>query len=242
MRRLARIGCTLAGVALMAPAAALAQPPLPINEAPGVASTAPAQAPAPPRAPAAPKHRKGLFGREHLCASCQAAKAHKRDGVYVPVPPAPPATFSTKGSHCTTCGGSTVVAAFSRAPAAANRGQVVVQQGHGVAGGEGYAVVGPDPSPMGSVQPQLAGGGPARPGMGGLRDNAVMMSSMAEAPIKPPGANRPHVLSHLFGVSAIGRDWREERARHRGESHASIPYGQPTQPINELPAKVVYGR
>ncbi|MFO0950347.1 MAG: hypothetical protein U0835_04205 [Isosphaeraceae bacterium] len=54
--------------------------------------------------------------------------------------------------------------------------------------------------------------------------------------------NRPHIVSHLLGVSGIGREAREARARRREEAHAAIPYGPSSQPVSELPARMVYGR
>ena len=256
MRRLARIGCTLAGVALVAPSAVTAQQPAPMYYAPGTATMASAPH----------KHRKSLFGREHLCAGCQADKAMKRDGVFVPSPPTMAGAVMNHGATCTACGGATAVAVATptAAPMLNQSGAVMyvqqggtpmyVQQGQMmvaapgqpmIGDGSGYAVVGSDPTPIGAYEQRVAaatGAGPGRPGMGGPRDNSIMPTGMAEAPVKPPGANRPHVLSHLLGLPDIGREWREERARKSGSAHASIPYGQPSQPVNELPAKMVFGR
>jgi hypothetical protein len=56
------------------------------------------------------------------------------------------------------------------------------------------------------------------------------------------GHNRPHIISHLFGLDAIGRRGREERERRNREKHASISYQPHTGPVTELPASLVYGR
>jgi hypothetical protein len=116
--------------------------------------------------------------------------------------------------------------------------------GHAVVGefAPGYAVVGgmvpgADPSPIG-----VATAGPAAAGGRGPYDRSVMPASVASDPLSPPGHNRPHVIGHLFGVTALGRDWRESRERRERESHASIPYGAPNQQVTELPAAMVYGR
>jgi hypothetical protein len=55
-------------------------------------------------------------------------------------------------------------------------------------------------------------------------------------------ANRPHILSHLLGVGGIRKHIRESREDKGREAHASIAYDAPTQPVNELPASVVYGK
>jgi hypothetical protein len=57
-----------------------------------------------------------------------------------------------------------------------------------------------------------------------------------------PPSDRPHVISHLFGVGSIRRHAREARQDKAREAHASIAYDPPAQPVNELPASVVYGK
>jgi hypothetical protein len=63
----------------------------------------------------------------------------------------------------------------------------------------------------------------------------------AQAAITSPPSNRPHIISHLFGLPMIGAHHRERVERER-EKHASIAYGQPERPVTELPASVVYGK
>ncbi len=64
----------------------------------------------------------------------------------------------------------------------------------------------------------------------------------APQPIDPGAANRPHIISHVLGLSSIGRERREEAAKRRGQKHASIRYGEAEEKLNELPSSVVYGR
>ena len=96
--------------------------------------------------------------------------------------------------------------------------------GRAVVGGESdYAFYGNDPAPIGMVQPRLAAAGAmSRPG--GPRDRSVMPTSSPSDPLLPKAASSPHVLSHLFGLSAIGRD-AARRERRKEEKHARIAYG-----------------
>jgi hypothetical protein len=228
MRVLARISCTLAGLALAAPAAATADD--------AYSTTAPAPAKAPH------KHRWSLFGGERLCAECQRAKVKAKDGVDVPPPPPLPGP-AVNGGACVACGTPTQVMA--------SHGNVTVSPmmpgtapGMASVGGDpvGYAAVGNDPAPIGMYEPRLAAAAPVRGPAGAQRDSAVTASGYSPTTVSPMPSNRPHVLSHLLGVSAIGRDAREARERRREEKHASIPYGTQTSAVNDVPAKVVYGR
>jgi hypothetical protein len=70
-----------------------------------------------------------------------------------------------------------------------------------------------------------------------------MPTSFATEPYDPVGHNRPHVLTHMFGLDSIGKRGREERQRRAREKHASIPYQPLSQSrVDDLPAKLVYGR
>jgi hypothetical protein len=246
MRVLARIGCTMAGLAVAAPASAWADPPVYYAPAPaGMAAPAPAPA-NPPH-----KHKRSLFGGEKLCPDCQRARVKMQDGVNVPPPPPLPNTVANTGT-CTACGGHTHMVVSGPVTVGPGAPGMVMAQNGVTVGGEapGYAVVGSDPTPVGVVQPRYAaapvppGFGAGRPGMApGPRDPSVMMSGYSPAPVEPPGVNRPHILTHLFGVSALGRHHREERERREEAKHASIPYGpQPAPAVNDLPARMVYGR
>jgi hypothetical protein len=70
-----------------------------------------------------------------------------------------------------------------------------------------------------------------------------MTTSFTTAPYDPVDHNRPHILTHLFGLDGIGKRGREERQRRAREKHASISY-QPLgeSRVDDLPAKMVYGR
>jgi hypothetical protein len=134
-------------------------------------------------------------------------------------------------------------------------------------GAAGHAVVGgtvplAEPTPIGVIQGRyayqdqspgiaVAGGSPpgGRTGSGaatrgpGTGDPSVMATSFNTEPYDPVGHNRPHVLTHVFGLDAIGRHGREARERRAREKHASIPYQPLSDPkVDDLPARMVYGR
>ena len=115
-----------------------------------------------------------------------------------------------------------------------------------MAGGEtGYAVIGNDPAPIGMVEPRLAAAGPAM-GLAGSRDPSVMPTASASSPsdpLMPSVESKPHILTHLFGLSALGRDRAIARERRDEEKHARIAYGEAnTEPVQNVPASMVYGR
>lgn len=233
MSVLARISFTLAGLALAVPSLAQAQSTPP-----------PAQA-----KPGLHKHKKSLFGREHVCPECQRAAVKAKYGVDVPPPPA----LAMHSQHlpgagdCTVCGNQAVMASASSAvqvmPAAAPAPAPPMvasndPMGRASVGGEG----GGDPTPVGMVSPSIASYAPRSAVAPHARDSAVAQSSYSPSAPRPAGANRPHVISHLFGISAIGRDAREAFARKSEDKHASIPYGVQSSTVDELPARMVYGR
>ena len=120
--------------------------------------------------------------------------------------------------------------------------------GYAVVGGEqpapGYAVVGgtvpvAEPAPIGVMQVRPAVAAASRRGP---TDPSVTPSAFAQDTITNPAAGRPHVLTHLFNLDMIGRRSAEERERREREGHASIPYGPMNEPVNDLPASVVYGK
>jgi hypothetical protein len=205
----------------------------------------------------APPHRhKGLFGWRH-CVECQRAYVKAHDGVDIPPPPALGArgvggqVIVGSAANCAVCQGAPVgpgmiVSGDPNAPGYAVVGGPVVMQG-----APGYAVVGdaagPGPAPVGVARSSQAGWNPhmAAAGMhpgAGPYDPAVMQSGLppAQVALASPGHDRPHVISHLFGLPRLGqhRREREEKARER---HASIAYDRPDRPVTELPASMVYG-
>jgi hypothetical protein len=124
----------------------------------------------------------------------------------------------------------------------------------GPEGAAGFAVVnggmsGSDPTPIGvarggqnaPIDPRMAAAMP-RPG-GGSYDPSVMPTSVPPppTPIPGPGHNRPHIISHMLGLSAVGKR-HEQRVEKRRESHAAEAYGDSKEKVTELPASVVYGR
>jgi hypothetical protein len=224
MRVLARFGYTMAGLALLLPAVA--------------------QGGMPPAAKPAKKAVKAKAPKK-LCSSCQYRKMVAQ-GLRVPPPPALPAGSPMRGEQCSECGAPTAVVMSGKIYRSQPPSPSMM-----MADGVGRAVVGDEPTvmmaeaggplPIGVVAPRVA----AMPASGpvGLRDSAVMPTSMASEPMDPGPSDRPHVLSHLLGVSAIGRDRAEARARRKEEAHAKIPYGvQPLGPVTDLPASQVYGR
>jgi hypothetical protein len=221
--------------------------------APSTGAMPPAMgAPAPAHAhgrPAAAHHHHGLMGRRH-CVECQRAYVKKHDGVDVPPPPGYP------GGPPIAAGGTIV------------SGPVVMNQhvvpgdpnapGYAVVGGPegapGYAMAdgganGVDPTPIGVARgaqgamadPRMAAAMP-RPGAGSY-DPAVMPTSVPPppAPMSGPGHNRPHIISHTFGLPILGKHYKE-RVEKRREQHAAVAYGDPNQKVNELPASAVYGQ
>ncbi len=138
--------------------------------------------------------------------------------------------------------------------------------GHAVAGGAvaGGTIPLAEPTPIGVIQGRYAyqdqrpgiavagglppGGGTGRGANGrgpGSSDPSVMPSNYNNTePYDPVGHNPPHILSHVFGLDAIGRHSREAKERREQAKHASIPYQSLSeQPkVDDLPAKMVYGR
>ena len=150
------------------------------------------------------------------------------------------------------CGGHTVVAsAHPEHSTAAMPNQAYPQMpaqmmagtpGHAVIGAGGENTVEGEPAPIGMVAPRMASA-PTPPAAGpGTRDPAVGMSAFSPSPLKPAGANRPHIVSHLLGLSGIGRDAHDARVRRKEETHAAISFGPQDSPVTDVPASTVYGR
>jgi hypothetical protein len=241
------------------------QPSAEMNPSPGAMPPAMASPSASPSAasPAAAAshpgmeahHHHGLFGWRH-CVQCQRAHARAVDGVDVPPPPGylgVPAIALAPGE--TIVSGPVVVSERVVSVGEAR------EPGYAVVGGQesapGYAVVngpaqgngpapGVEPAPIGMargaqgmpVDPRMAGA-MSRPG--GPYDPSVMQSSIPPAPaaMSGPGHDRPHIISHVFGLPKLGK-LHEDRANKKRDQHAAIAYGDPNQKVNELPASVVY--
>ncbi len=234
MRVLARIGFTLAGLAVVAPAGARAGLPI-VAGAPWSPAQQQQQQQQAQQA-SQPSSKPSLFRSskpatptastpERLCAECQRNRLKAQQGISVPPPPPLPPGTVIRANMCTLCGQPAAVLA-GRLPApsrmtppqnptmVADRGE----PGRAVVGGDmaGYAAVGNDPAPIGMVQPRLAAAGaPGMMGAGmgqagpGTRDGSVMPTAAATSPsdpVMPQHHSRPHIISHLLGLSAIGRE------------------------------------
>jgi hypothetical protein len=63
----------------------------------------------------------------------------------------------------------------------------------------------------------------------------------AQNALAGPRHDRPHILSHVFGLPRFGQLSRDRVEQQRGQ-HAAISYGDPNQKVTELPASMVYGQ
>ncbi len=234
MRVLARIGYTLAGLAMIAPAATLAGMPIP---APGPYNSG--------------KTTKSSVAKPsgRLCGDCLRAKLMAEKGVSVSSPPALPPGTPVRGGSCTRCGRPAMVLSGANIPSrsmpTSNVGMAYEAAGHATTGDEGATFVsnGVDPAPIGVMQPRLASATPmSAPAAGSMDPSVMAASATVSEPAGMAKANRPHVISHLLGISDIGRERGERRERRTRESHASIPYGQAPAPVADVPASVVFGR
>ena len=247
MRFPARLVLGLYGVALAVPAVVMAGPLGDDEPMPGSMGVQ-----APPQMQAEPHHHKGLFGRRH-CTECMRAYAKSHDGVDIPAPPpiyspGMPGQVIGNGTHCPTCQGPVVVSGpvMSNDPHAPGYAMVGGPDAPGYAV-VGEAIVGSDPAPVGvakphkhgATDPRLAASG-ARPSAGPV-DPSVVPANLPSAPdtLAGPGHNRPHVISHLFGLPNWGQAGRDRQDRER-QKHASISYGQIDHPVTEVPASLVY--
>ena len=61
------------------------------------------------------------------------------------------------------------------------------------------------------------------------------------AAMSGPGHDRPHIISHIFGLPKLGALHQKQVDKDRAH-HAAIAYGDPNQKLNELPASVVYSQ
>jgi hypothetical protein len=271
MRLLVEVGLGLCGLVLVVPQAAKAGPPAPINpQSPGSSVRAPkhehkgfwgwrhcvecqrARAKArdgvdvPPPPSTLPN---GIIpgqvihdhGRDHAarCAACQAGAVVMGPVTLGDSTPPGRAVVGGPAMASSSPAGYAVVGGLATASS--------LPSGHAVVGGG--AVQGANPTPVGvSRASQFQGSGShlttADPRMARPNDPSVLPSAMipAQTPISDSQSGRPHVISHLLGVSAIGRRQREERERKEREQHAAITYDAPYQAVKELPASMVYGK
>jgi hypothetical protein len=185
-------------------------------------------------------------------------KYKKEQGIDLPPPPPLPPGAPAWDQRCTKCKQPATVYVVEQPGAGSSNGRpsLVAQRSQRtasatmLANAPGRAVVGDpmemgvvtadgSPAPIGMVQSRIEPPMPRKPG---TRDTSVMMSSFGSEAIAPPPANRPHVISHMLGLTAIGRHRAEAREKRKTEKHASVAYGAELPKIDELPASAVYGR
>jgi hypothetical protein len=221
MRRLASMRLVVCGLALAAPAATRADEPVP--DQPG-------------KSYAQMSRPKRLRGR-HVCPECQMKAQMKADGLTA-IPRTTVANVPR--GVCVACQGLP------------GTGYAMTPNGGGV---PGYAAVGDpsmssgEPMPIGVMRagyrpgtPWMAPSAPgyAAVGMGGAPgpwSGAAIPA--ASDPVTRPAGGRPHILAHLFGLPTAA-DWSGPWQEQKRSAHAAIRYGDPTQPVTELPASMVY--
>jgi hypothetical protein len=101
-----------------------------------------------------------------------------------------------------------------------------------------------DPEPIGVMQtnysanvPAGAAAKPAAPAMPAQPGRGPFLGEQHET--------KPHILGHLFGFSAMQRDWQdkwEEQGRKKREKHAAVSYDSNESKVQELPSTMVFGR
>ncbi len=251
MRRLAFLSLAAVAAGLAAPVSVLAGDDAPQSRS-GAASPH--------------KHFLGSKAKGHICAKCAAAKAAQAGQV----PPHPGGMMDgakivgcahSSNGVCTACqallampGEVTMVSpggtmapstAMATAPGRAVAsdaapGRVVVSSGDPEPIGVMQTNYRPNPAPAGAPGAIPAPAGSAmKPGQPGLPAPA------SRAPFLPQTREgSPHILSHLFGFAAVGRDVRdlsEMKGRRKRETHAATAYGPTAGQVDELPASAVYG-
>ncbi|QEH32548.1 hypothetical protein OJF2_10250 [Aquisphaera giovannonii] len=174
---------------------------------------------------------------------------------------------------CAACEAAAAGGTVVMGPTTVVSGPVTVVEGlpagHATVGGPavadasapGHAVVGPGmdaasmaaagPAPVGVSRAAMAAA-PRTAALGGRPgsspyDPAVRATSIPPAQTGIEGAEpgRPRILGHLFGVSAMRRDFQDMRAARQNQgrdAHAAISYDDPNKAVTDLPASMVYGR
>jgi len=207
-------------------------------------------------APAANHQHKGLMGWKH-CVECQRARAMARDGVNVPPPP----TALPPGATVQHIGHGAHDGHIHAEGVIIEEGPIVLEEGYAyppgqavVGGGPNLAsmpagralVGGPEPAPVGVSRASEGNFTPVgnMAAAGALRDPSVTPTSIPPAQTAVGGTTgaRPRIISHLFGLPDLRRLRKDRQAYELREGHASIPYGDPSAPVNELPASMVYGK
>jgi hypothetical protein len=249
MRCLSRIGLAVLGLSVAAPPASQAGAPF-MNGS----YTPPSKPAKPATANQARPGGDAPADEEMLCPECQRAKLMAQ-GIRVPPVPPPPDGMIVGSRACPKCNRPAAYTVMGPArPSKPAAGATMMAggdaPGRAVVGGEmmpGYAVVEGEPAPVGVMRTTFAGPGAGRP----MPSDRAAMGSMGPIPAAPTptgavGDTRPHILGHLFGISALRRDLRESREareERKRELHAATTYGPQDQAtVTELPASMVYGR
>ncbi len=102
-----------------------------------------------------------------------------------------------------------------------------------------------DPEPIGVMQtnysanvPAGAAAKPAAPAMPAQPGRGPYLGAQHDS-------SNPYVIGHLFGFSAMHRDWQDklaEKDRKKREKHAAISYDSDQSKVEELPSTMVFGR
>jgi len=270
MKSLARSSLGLLGLALAAPAFVNAQDPAPSApagySAPAGLDGKPVAGLAVPAAAAAPARALHKHKGKTLCARCAAAQnslmappgrivgcAHSKNGVCTACAAALalPGEVVMAGTPAVPEAPGRAVASSDSRPLASPSTPMMARQKP--AGTRTAPYDGPtdEPTPIGVMQANFAPGAPmgmpasgAGPGSASAPGRAVAESGAGPAPYRPKGRGitNPHILGHLFGWSGIGAERADDRARHKAEAHAMIPYNNEGTTVDELPASQVFGR
>lgn len=214
-------------------------------------------------APASNHDHKGLMGWKH-CVECQRARALSRDGINVPPPPSalpPGATVQNlpPGATIQHIGHDAHDGHVHSGEIIIEEGAIVLEEGQVlppgravVGGGPNLASMPPGRASVGGPEPAPVGVSRASEGnftpvgnmaaAGPLRDSSFTPTSIPPAQTAVGGAtsSRPRVISHLLGLPDLRRLRKDRQAYLAREGHASIPYGDPSAPVTELPASMVY--
>ena len=188
-----------------------------------------------------------------LCPDCQRAQLAEK-GIMAPPPPPNPDGILVGARPCPKCKRPATMYMTERKTRRTPPMTTVAHEpnGHAVVGdasAPGHAVVNDtspfaEPAPVGLMRANFGGSVAGRPAPA---DRAAM-TPIPPAPtaLTASGGDRPNILAHLFGISAVRRDWRtmwEAGDDRRREAHAATAYGPMDQPtVTDVPASMVYGR
>jgi hypothetical protein len=270
MPRHAHLGLAVLGAALAVPASARSGDDYPASAAPVPAVVS--STPTPGAVPLDHKHygrvKRGLVPCEKCMAAAKAGKLMVATPPLAPaqhvhVAPAQtpiPAAGFPEGSRIVACAHSSngvcatckallelpgqVVSVAPGMPAGATMASAAPGRAVATDAAPGRAVVASgEPEPIGVMRTNYSANAPAR-------SAAAPKPPMPHQPGHTPflgeqHETNPHILGHLFGISAMQRDFQDklaEPARKKKEKHAAISYEPTGGKVEDLPASMVYGR